>query len=136
MRSLVVLISIGLAGCISDAAPTPPKPESVVEYSFREITPAERKLLAKTFADALKDPDSARWEWPPIRSDVKDGAIVYCGRVNAKNSYGGYTGHRTFISTVSVHGGVVTDGRMNNIATAPLDTLGCRDIGLPLPTVD
>lgn len=41
----------------------------------------------------LKDPGSAIF----IRSDVFQNGRIVCGLVNAKNSYGGYTGERTFL---------------------------------------
>lgn len=46
---------------------------------------------------ALKDPSSAQF------SDEEAGATVVCGRVNAKNSFGGYTGAKAY--TASLYGG-------------------------------
>ena len=46
----------------------------------------------KAVSSVLKDPSSAQWK------DVHSIAPgVACGRVNAKNSYGGYTGFRQFL---------------------------------------
>lgn len=42
----------------------------------------------------LKDGDSARYIWPTPWPN--DGVI--CGKVNAKNSYGGYTGFKRFVA--------------------------------------
>jgi hypothetical protein len=90
-----------------------------------------RACLAK----ALKDPDSARWEWAPIRSDIKTGLVVYCGRVNAKNSYGGYVGSRVYVATITVEKGAVTDAATPEVAEYPLENVDrCRDQGLPIPT--
>lgn len=45
----------------------------------------------KVVAEKLKDPSSAQWQWYAFK-----GETTYCGRVNAKNSYGGYTGFSPF----------------------------------------
>lgn len=54
--------------------------------------PAERTAVTALVHAELKDPSSAQFQWLPI---AKSG--IYCGRVNAKNSYGGYTGFRPFV---------------------------------------
>jgi hypothetical protein len=132
-RFLILVATIGLAGCASDATPSakvvPPQ-----FSSFRDVTPQERKLLASVFAKSLKDPESARWEWAPVRSDVADGSIEYCGNVNARNSFGGYIGSRTYISTLTIKNGTIINGRIE-LPSAPLEhTITCQDRGLPFPT--
>jgi len=52
------------------------------------------KELAKTRVRLmLKDPESARFSY--VR--YQEGSHYICGYVNAKNSYGGYVGDRTFV---------------------------------------
>ena len=46
----------------------------------------------------LKDPDSAKFK--DVAVSVSSGAV--CGRVNAKNSHGGYVGFRRFIVSPEV----------------------------------
>ena len=109
----------------------------VAQYTFRELTPAERALLGPILAEGLKDPESARWEWLPIRSDVKDGTIDYCGRVNSKNGYGGYAGSHIYNARITIAKGVVTGGRISGIATDAenvefIFAKVCRDFGLPI----
>lgn len=74
---------------------------------FRQA--AERELRSRMF-----DPESARFEWPygfingtwqpPFRKPIE--GYWTCGRVNAKNRMGGYTGNHSFVAVVSA-GGVV-----------------------------
>lgn len=45
--------------------------------------------------EQLKDPASA--EFREIKVSIFNGAPLVCGEVNAKNSYGGYTGFRHFM---------------------------------------
>lgn len=63
----------------------------------------QRAVLAY-FKLALKDPDSAKYEWGSIELGTWKGALERFGtpgwiatvHVNAKNSYGGYTGFTPF----------------------------------------
>jgi len=62
----------------------------------------------------MKDPESARFEWPYEFTPNKSGADWTCARVNAKNSYGGYTGFK-WISVV------VKDGRVTRAVSDELE---------------
>ena len=64
-----------------------------------EITPTDRKAIEIGVRSRLKDPDSAKFGFMAAIKDG-DGARV-CGVVNAKNSYGGYTGDVPFIADYS-----------------------------------
>ena len=54
--------------------------------------------IAAEVSDKLKDGESARFRWPDIGRDP----TVYCGWVNAKNSYGGYTGFELFFALLAL----------------------------------
>jgi hypothetical protein len=89
-----------LAACQTDGA-TPNAYETAfppASYSeFRDLTPAEKTLLASGLREKLKDPESAQFRWTKItKSAGADGRVYYCGAVNAKNSYGGFTGFGPF----------------------------------------
>jgi len=62
------------------------------EKSYRDLSDAEKAAISKVVSDRLKDPESARFKW----MKMVVGSINYCGLVNAKNSYGGYTGYTPF----------------------------------------
>lgn len=51
-------------------------------------------IALQNLTDSLKDPDSAKFR--NVRMKAFDGMHVVCGEVNAKNSYGGYTGFKKF----------------------------------------
>lgn len=69
-----------LVAFISDPTITQvPVPPSVTEY----------------VAQQLKDPDSAKFRNLEA-FDGEQGRVVVCGEVNAKNSFGGYTGFQLF----------------------------------------
>lgn len=72
-----------------------PKPSSQV---------AAEKAVVQYFDGSLKDPDSARYTFlAPTMGSLVNGNLrqfgwFMCGTVNAKNSYGGYTGGRVFLA--------------------------------------
>lgn len=70
---------------------------SIVEQKTRgssEVRPSVKKELSKvSVKKLLKDPSSA--QWGDIVYSNKTGAV--CGFVNAKNSFGGYTGMKEFV---------------------------------------
>lgn len=63
------------------------------EVAARDLTAAERAVVEMDIKKQLKDPDSARFKWLPY---IEQPNGHYCGLVNAKNSYGGYTGDQPF----------------------------------------
>ena len=76
----ILLAAILLTGCINTRPATP------VYYS--SPTPEQKNELTQLVLSSLKDPDSAKFG-DVILIDHGKGA---CVEVNAKNTYGGYTG--------------------------------------------
>jgi hypothetical protein len=58
-----------------------------------------QQLIDARFVDILKDPDSRRVEY----LDNPYGSLV-CGTINARNSYGGYTGKHPFLAYFDASG--------------------------------
>ena len=54
---------------------------------------AEAEVLIR---DALKDPDSAKLRWVYAVHSTS-GNTLYCGEVNGKNAFGGFTGFLPFL---------------------------------------
>lgn len=100
----------------SEATTEPDGPLSAAEkkaqqerwFGARTIVAAERAVR-----NELKDPDSAQFR--DVRANyTEEFGVVACGRVNAKNDLGGYTGFRRFISSGQ---SVILEGR-DNVAEA------------------
>lgn len=102
----LLLISLALAGCqtaaqqatddaVMSMSATPPNPNYKPPSDKVAIDTARRTVTSQ-----LKDPDSAKFSQlvrklaPNARGEPTD---VICGSVNAKNSFGGYTGSRPFV---------------------------------------
>lgn len=102
------------------------QPEATKPEPERPMTAAEKKAQqekwfgAETIVAAeravrgeLKDPDAAQFK--DVRANyTEEFGVVACGRVNAKNELGGYTGFRRFVFG---DGRVILEGR-DNVADA------------------
>ena len=74
----------------------------------------------------LKDADSAKFENVYI-SFMQDSPVT-CGKVNAKNSFGGYTGYKEFIAAKSAGITVVRgDGQMVDSEFVKVWNVACND---------
>jgi hypothetical protein len=118
----IALAPLLLAGCYA-AAPPPPKAaeepaiEPLPPTEMRSLTAQEKALLTKGFASSLKDPGSAQFQWTKVPKRLPaDSALDYCGMVNAKNSYGGYTGANPYIGMIFITNGKIIGGSI--VATA------------------
>lgn len=79
-----------LAGCVS----TPPAVKSTPYI----LSAPEIEFVKKSVTATLKDPLSALYGEKIVASQsAATVAITVCGMVNAKNSFGGYTGAKPFI---------------------------------------
>lgn len=87
-----ILLTIVLAGCSGLNQPS----AQVTAAQKRDLLPPEKQTLAPVFAAGLKDPAAAQFKWMPVVLNDRDGITDYCGLVNGKNSYGGYTGFVRF----------------------------------------
>ncbi len=85
MAGLCAILLAGAAQAQNDAHPIRKRP----------LTAREIAAIKAILDEKLLDPASAQYQFYPM-SD----AAIYCGRVNAKNRYGGYDGFRVFIVTL------------------------------------
>ena len=81
----------------------------------RELTPAEKKIIANAIAPSLRDAATAQYRWPKIQS-VPDGPVNYCGMVNAKSPYAPYNGRQAFIVSATVSNGKISSAVVGLVA--------------------
>lgn len=74
--------------------------------TIHPLTPAHKKQISTAIGAQLKDSESARYRWLRPR---KFG--LYCAWVNAKNSYGAYSGFEPFMVLGGVGDGPKADGK-------------------------
>lgn len=95
------------------AAPEPAKPEDPLSPAKKK-SQQEKWFGAETIVSAkravrnsLKDPDSAEFK-DVYANYTEEFDVVACGKVNAKNGLGGYTGYKRFVSSGQ---SVILEGR-------------------------
>lgn len=63
----------------------------------RALSPKEKAIIEDSAKQQMKDPESAKFFWQDYQ-----GGNTYCAHVNAKNSYGGYSGKALLIVGVKL----------------------------------
>jgi hypothetical protein len=115
-----------------------PAPTASADASTRELTIAERAILADAFSASLRDPEGVKFKWTRIPVVAGEGrrSVDYCAQLNARNDKGVYQGMRPFLATVIIENGMVTGGAIATTGSESSDqnqalvpTL-CRQKGL------
>ena len=101
-----LLVAIMFAGCTT----LPPSLQN--PGTPTTLTDEELKIVQDGIRMRLKDPMSAMFPGETRAARAADGEITACGLVNAKNSFGGYTGASLYIAIV--RNGVVVDGTIES----------------------
>lgn len=83
---------------------------------------------------AIKDPASAQFGGF-IGGHNEKGAMIVCGYVNARNSFGGYTGPQAFSGVLSDKGFAVSTITGSDASGFNVTEVGCRNQNLPLDGV-
>jgi hypothetical protein len=75
----------------------------------RALTTPEKKIVMNIYGASLKDPGSAQYRWAGLAIDplVKGDEMGFCFQVNARNSYGAYTGFKTIAGKVKRRNGAI-----------------------------
>lgn len=94
--AFAILFAAILAGCQSSPSATSASVRPPAEAIPYKLTPPMIEKVKAAVARLLKDPESARFNSPFVASKTPKG-ITVCGFVNAKNSFGGYTGDKPFL---------------------------------------
>lgn len=128
--------SLLIAGCALTEAPTPVAvvPSAVLKTSPFALSAQDKSAIEAAVRESLKDPLSAQFG-ASYAVETPDKTIYVCGYVNAKNSFGGYTGKKLYYGILAVIGaksvfGVIGIGG-TDIETAAV-TEQCRSHGVPI----
>jgi hypothetical protein len=77
---------------------------------MRELTAAEKSILADGFTAGLDDPDSIKFRWTKVPKHLVGVAFEYCGLINIKNGTRGFTGMKPFLAIIRTDNGNITGG--------------------------
>lgn len=64
----------------------------------RDATPAELAAVRKGMEGSLKDPESVQFREVKVGRKPGEPVDYVCGKMNAKNGFGAYTGFRRFLA--------------------------------------
>lgn len=92
MRKSVLVVCLLIAGCTTPQTTSPP----VKATTYRPLSAEDVKIVQDGVRQSLKDPLSATFGPMTAAQEGKDNSWV-CGVVNAKNSFGGYTGDKPYM---------------------------------------
>jgi hypothetical protein len=84
---------------------------------MRDLTAAERSILADSLASSLNEPESAKFRWAKVPKVPVGPSFEYCGMVNVKNNRGSYDGMQPFLATITTWNGNITGGAIAAINT-------------------
>jgi hypothetical protein len=127
---LVFAAGLALAGCAGSTLPSGSSSSSsstaegllglhantaAAGQGMRELTLPEKKVITDAVNLSIKDPGAAQFRWPQI-SAASDGAVNYCGMVNAKSPFPAYNGWQAYIVEATVTGGRVSSAVVGLIA--------------------
>lgn len=84
---VLVVFLVTIKGCITDDDDKPSTSNRYFEV---------KSLVEQSVKGVLKDPDSA--EFRGFFPGESNGNAIGCGEVNSKNTFGGYTGFKRYVS--------------------------------------
>ena len=89
-------VGFGLAGCDGRSDSTAPPVVTEQDKIAAFEVPAQAKMK-----ESLRDPDSVKYKDVHAYRLVAGGesGYIFCGRVNAKNGFGGYGGYERFVAS-------------------------------------
>ncbi len=133
---LVVVGLIALVATCSSLTSGGNKPDSAdgSAEAPNDEKPSELEMMSRfqvaakdAMTNSLKDPGSAKYRDVTGHKVEASGAYVFCGQVNSKNGFGGYTGFQRFVAGpgIAVTEDVVDDFHTvwNEFCTKPGETV-------------
>lgn len=96
MKQNIIFACFLLASC-----QTPQVPKQQIEKATAiNLSESQIAILHAGLKSVLKDPDSATFS-NHSANQSNNGLVTVCGSVNAKNSFGGFTGKKPYIAFLS-----------------------------------
>jgi hypothetical protein len=111
---LAIGASVVLSACSASlASSVPPLPSA----SGRELTPDEKKIIADSLSDNIRDPEKAKYLWNPLPANAPaNGQARYCAAVNAKSPHAPYNGLQPYLVQLQMANGQIVAATVGAIA--------------------
>jgi hypothetical protein len=111
-----VLLAFACTGCgtvlseqASSSAGEQPTAAPSPHEEMRDLTLAEKSLLAEGFTAGLDDPDSVKFRWAKVPNRLPEHAFEYCGLIDI-GAIGGHTDTKPFLATIRTENGSIIGG--------------------------
>ncbi|HET7678764.1 MAG TPA: lipoprotein [Xanthobacteraceae bacterium] len=90
---------------------------SVSTSASRELTADEKKVIADSLLEHIREPERARYLWAPLPADAPvNGLARYCAAVNAKSQHPPYNGLQPYLVQVQISNGRIVSSVVGSIA--------------------
>lgn len=98
VKAIAIVLCAAAAGCTTATPTSPFQPQQATgTYSPVGLTPDLVAMVKTGVTNSLKDPGSAQFGTMMASAEAGDREMVtVCGLVNARNSFGGYTGMQPY----------------------------------------
>jgi hypothetical protein len=122
----VALLALSCAGCGTvlpeqTASPVAEQPGAApVQTEMRDLTAAEKSILAEGLTAGMDDPESVKFRWARVPKLVSGHAFDYCGMINVKNGTS-YTGMKPFLATIRTENGKIAGGAIAALSSDNLE---------------
>ncbi len=102
----LILCVASLPACVSANMRASEQYIATKEWPRRDLNGREKAAVQAAVQGILRDPESARFQWLPY---VDSPDKIYCGLVNSKNGFGGYSGFTIYaVGLTHIHSKPVT----------------------------
>ncbi len=111
---LAAAAAVILSGCTASVASSlSPFTTSI----SRELTADEKKVIADSLLDNIREPAKARYLWAHFQTSApNNGQAHYCAAVNAKSPHAAYSGLQPYLVQVQISNGQIVAATVGSIA--------------------
>jgi hypothetical protein len=111
-----VFLAALVSGC-SVSGGSSVTPVSTSMSAGRELTVEEKKVIADSLSESIRDQAKAKYLWAPFPANVPaNGQGHYCAAVNAKSPHAPYSGLQPYLVQVHVANGQIVSSVVGAIA--------------------
>jgi hypothetical protein len=112
----VAAAAVLLSGCSVSLAPAVSSSSSALSAG-RELTADEKKVIADSLSESIRDEAKAKYLWAPFPANAPaNGQGHYCAAVNAKSPHAPYSGLQPYLVQVHVANGQIVSSVVGAIA--------------------
>lgn len=112
------LAALALTACTTTMTPSlTPTSVAVAPSGPRSLTDEEKRVIAESLAESIRDPAKAKYLWSPLPANAPtNGQAHYCAAVNGKSPHAPYSGLQPYLVQVQLSNGKIVSSVIGAIA--------------------